>query len=359
MAGQTRRASPSIAQHLLDRPQAYAFVQVVRLLKLITGQTSGQALQDFLAHTLRVRPDLSLGFPGTDVCGLEVLDNGDRKQYRITASFLGLYGSSSPLPSFYTEELLDEARDDFSGLRDFLDILNNPFFIKLYRAWARNRLAVRIVEEEDPEALERAYCLIGLGHTSLREQCTESYKILRYTGLHTQYPRSALGLQTMLTDRLGGIAVQITQCVPQKLSVPADQRLRLGQNCNTLGEETTLGSEVMDCMGKFRLNIGPLDAADFQRLLPGSALHAALIEHIAMFQVQPLDYDLSLTVHPEERPPATLGSEAWSRLGLDTWLIAGSWNQPGTVSFACKAGYHKGAAAKPSLSAELNPGESL
>ncbi|MFW6105731.1 MAG: type VI secretion system baseplate subunit TssG [Desulfovermiculus sp.] len=347
MPGQTRRTPPSVVQHLLDKPQDFAFVQVVRLLKLVTGQTSGQALQDFLARILRIRPHLSLGFPGSDIRGLEAEDAEDQTRYRITATFLGLYGSSSPLPSFYTEELLDEAREDFSGLRDFLDILNNPFFIQLYKTWTRSRQAVRIVEEQDPEALERLYCLVGLGHSSLHKHLGETYKTLRYTGLYTQYPRSALGLQTLLADRLGQLPVTITQCVPQKLPVPHDQRLRLGHTANSLGEDTVLGSQLIDSMGKFRLDIGPLKAREFQALLPGTELYSAILEHVSLYQVQPLDYDLNLTVDPEDRPTTTLGGRAWSRLGLDTWLFAQPWTEPGTVTFARHAAATAACARQP------------
>ncbi len=36
----------------------------------------------------------------------------------------------------------------------FTNIFNNNFFIKLYRAWSRNRLAVRMVEEQDEATAE-------------------------------------------------------------------------------------------------------------------------------------------------------------------------------------------------------------
>lgn len=334
MAAQARRTPPPVAQDLLERPQAYSFIQVVRLLKLASGQTGGEELRDFLAETLRVRPHLSLGFPGTDVTGIRTEEAGDRTRYRVSASFLGLYGASSPLPTHYTEELLEEAREDHSGLRDFLDIFNNTFFIKLYRAWSRNRLAVRMVEEQDEATLERAFCLIGLGHKSLRDRFTETYRALRYAGLYTQYPRSALGLKTVLADRLGGVPVQVEQCLPQRLPVPEDQRLRLGRSGNTLGEEAVLGSQTVDHMGKFGIKVGPLDAETFQALLPDAGLHASLEEHVRLFQVQPLSYDLTLTVEKDQYDPATLGGARWSKLGQDTWLFAGERDAPGSVTFA-------------------------
>ncbi|MGM0423827.1 MAG: type VI secretion system baseplate subunit TssG [Thermodesulfobacteriota bacterium] len=333
MAAQARRSPASVERDFLQRPQAYSFIQAIRLLKLRSGQTSGKKLQEFFADTLRVRPELSLGFPGSDVCELKKEEVAKADRYQITVSFMGLYGSSSPLPTFYTEELLAEAREDLSGLRDFLDIFNNNFFIKLYKTWARHRLAVRIVEEEDQEALERAFCLIGLGHESLREQFEETYQALRYAGLYTQHPRSALGLQTLLSDRLGGIPVQIKQCQPQKLSVPEDQLLCLGQQGHALGEDTVLGCQIVEHMNKIGIEVGPLDAEQFQSLMPGSSLHKAIEEHVSLFCIQTLAYDLTLLIGRGEKQTTTLGAGRWSSLGWQTWLFSGPSQAPGAVTF--------------------------
>jgi type VI secretion system protein ImpH len=345
MAGKARRKTAPVSEQLFENPRAYSFVQVLRLLKLMTGQTSGKALQEFYDETLRVRAHLSLGFPGTDVSDLEREDADGKPRYRITATFMGLYGASSPLPTFYTEDLLDEAREDKSGLRDFLDIFNNDFFIKLYRAWARNRLAVRIAEEKDESSMERAFCLIGMGHSPIRERFSEAYRALRYTGLYTQYPRSALGLKTILSDRLNGAPVRVDQCLPEKVSVPEDQRLLLGLSGNVLGEETVLGSETADRMGKIGITVGPLEADEFQGLLPGSPLHSALKEHVELYQMQPFPYDLTLIVKEREYSAVSLGGDRWSRLGHDTWLYSGDVDSPGTVTFA--GSRHRGCHAAP------------
>ena len=336
MAAQTRKSPVAVKDAFLQRPQAFSFIQAVRLLKQISNETSGKALETFFQETIRVRPELSLGFPSSDVCGLEQEQDGSRTRYRLTASFLGLYGASSPLPTFYTEDLFEEAREDHSGLRDFLDIFNNPFFIKLYKAWGRHRLAVRIVEEKDEEALERLFCLIGLGHESLRNRFSESYQALRYAGLYSQHPRSALGLQTVLADRLGNIPVDIDQCLPQTLLVPQDQRTLLGQQASALGDDTVLGSEIQDSMNKIGIRIGPLNADEFQRLLPGTKDYQSLEEHIQLFCTHHLTYDVSLTIQAGEYRTAVLGNGQWSKLGQDTWLLNGPSNDPGTVSFGQK-----------------------
>jgi hypothetical protein len=60
--------------------------------------------KDFVDN-VRVRPRLGLGFPLRDIEGIEQDEDG---RYRIEANFFGLYGVTSPLPTFYTEDLIDE-----------------------------------------------------------------------------------------------------------------------------------------------------------------------------------------------------------------------------------------------------------
>jgi len=55
-----------------------------------------------------------------DLCPMEIGGLGeverDGHRFLITATFLGLYGVSSPLPTFYTEDLMDEASQDIANL---------------------------------------------------------------------------------------------------------------------------------------------------------------------------------------------------------------------------------------------------
>ncbi len=54
---------------------------------------------------VRIRPHLGLGFPQRDINHIERDASG---RYRIEANFFGLYGVTSPLPTFYTEDLIEE-----------------------------------------------------------------------------------------------------------------------------------------------------------------------------------------------------------------------------------------------------------
>ncbi|MFO8111269.1 MAG: type VI secretion system baseplate subunit TssG [Desulfosalsimonadaceae bacterium] len=67
---------------------------------------------------------MSLAFPPADIDRIQEMDLQEHSGYEITANFLGLYGISSPLPTFYTEELMHEAAEDESVCRDFIDVIN-------------------------------------------------------------------------------------------------------------------------------------------------------------------------------------------------------------------------------------------
>ena len=188
----------------------------------------------------------------------------------MTATFLGLYGHASPLPTFYTEDLLEDETSDEPATRDFLDIFNHRLFALFFRCCMKYRLFFQVLEEKNAGDLERLFCLLGLGEPGLREEIPHAYSLSRYIGIVTQYPHSAWGLETMLQDAFRGVPVGVIQCFRRRVRIPPDQRLRLGQAGSRLGIDSVLGEEIEDRTGKIRLRVGPVDLATFQGLLPGS-----------------------------------------------------------------------------------------
>jgi type VI secretion system protein ImpH len=339
--GKANPAKPfSVLQDLLDNPRGYSFPQGVRLLRHAHGTRGIDGAKTFLREQLRVRPYLSLGFPPTDLVEVKELqgDEGqdderlearpplfsrdEQRRFQITATFLGLYGPSSPLPTFYTEELLDELSEDKSVTRDFLDILNHIFFMLFALADVHYNISHQICEELNEDVLLRLYSLVGLGSSEImRGAIRNPGALLRATGLLTQFPRSAAGLRGLLADRIGA-PVHVHQCEPRVAVIPEDQRCRLGQDANILGSSTWIGSQVEDAMGKIRIVAGPMDADTFARTLPGEPDHDELLMLIRFYCTQPVEFDLEFFLLPEEARPGRLGDQRWSRLGCDVWLAS-------------------------------------
>lgn len=315
----TRRQVPALIRQLLERPQEFTFLQAVRLLDSLAAASGEQQRHARPGPGLRFRPKLSLDFPPTDLDRIEQDEKTDDR-YRITVNFLGLYGTSSPLPAFYTEELFDDESEEIGTTREFLDIINNALYRLFFTTSTRYHLPYKAVEERDRAILDRLYALSGFASPSLRRSLPEAASLLRHTGIFTQQPRSAGNLRCLVADTIGSGNVEIEQCRASRLAIPDDQRCRLGTSGNRLGSEAHLGGSVRSRSSSFRIMIGPLEGRAYRNLLPGTPLAALLAERVGLFIDQPLTWDVELRVASTALKGIRLGSSAWNRPGMDAWL---------------------------------------
>lgn len=323
MAGQAGESSFNLKADLLKRGHSFSFFQVMRLLRLLVQEAERSPKEETYAlENVKIRPELSLAFPAADVAKIEEI-SGAKPHFRVMVTFLGLYGSSSPLPIFYTEDLIDEAVEDRSATRDFIDIIHHRLYPLLFQCFTKYRQFLRVVEEESPQDLEKLFCLLGLGEKELRENLPDAYSFLRYIGLFTQFPRSSAGLQAMAGDALEGAPVEVISCLKRKVKIPPEQRMYLGISGNSLGEDSFLGEEIEDRMGKIALQIGPLRREQFHSLFPGNAKHQRLAVLTRLYLTDPIECDLRLILAEREAETVCLGIPRWSRLGWDTWVFSG------------------------------------
>ncbi len=323
MADTTGLASPPLINDLLSQGHQFSFPQIMRIARQQLGAGGAGELPEIpWQERIRVRPDLSLAFPAADVARVERCGT-DKTDLLITTTFLGLYGSSSPLPTHYTEDLMDEASADSSVSRDFLDILHQRLYQLYFQCWSKYRLFVRIAEEQNPRDRERLFCLIGLGEKELRDSLPDAWSLVRYAGLFSQFPRSAEGLQTLLRDALGVRKLEVEQCILRRVPIPADQQMRMGLSGMSLGTSTVLGSEMPDRMGKFRIHIGPLSKKEFDTFLPGTPRHDKLAILIRLYILDPFDFDLQIILAARQAEPIRLGAPDGAKLGWNSWCFSG------------------------------------
>jgi len=323
MAGTDGRASAYLKQHLLKHGFEYSFFQVIRLLRRLDEQADFDLTVSETARGLRIRPHLSLAFPAADVEAVSERETEENSTYEVIANFLGLYGPSSPLPTFYTEDLMAEASEDESAARDFVDTLNHRLYLLFFESLQKYRPFYHIVEGERAYYINRLFCLEGFGDQEQLADIPDADELLRYIGLFSQRPRSAAGLKTLLGDALG-YPIDIASCVRRKARIPEDQLLRLGISGGVLGRDCLLGRELDDRMGKFRIEVGPLSAEAYRSFFPGSGSYNKLVLLTELYVQDPLEYEVEVYMKKRQARTACLGGSRWSRLGMDTWLYAGS-----------------------------------
>ena len=77
-------------------------------------------------------------------------------------------------------------------------------------------------------------------------------------------------------------------------SIVRHQRCLLGRQHTTLGSDACIGKEVQDRNGKFNIELGPLDAAQFSDMMIGGDTIAWIKNLLKLFLVQPLEYSVTL-----------------------------------------------------------------
>ena len=324
MAGQAGLSTFDIETGLLETGRRFSFIQVMRLMRLLGHvPESVKDPRTFArqAQSLRISPQNNLSFPASDVMSIQRA-KGESSGFLVNAGFLGLYGPASPLPTFYTEDLIQQEADEESAVRDFLDIFNHRIFTLFFRCLMKYRLFFRVCEEHNPEILNKLYCLIGLGELRHRRDMPYAYSMIRYSGILSQHPRSARGLETMLGDAFNYTSVKVVQCVGRHVKIPLSQRLLLGKTGSRLGIDRVIGEQIRDHTGKFRLRLGPVNFTLFQKLLPGSEENKRLSLLTRFYLLDPLEYDLELILQEGEASCVRLGAETASRLGMDTWIFS-------------------------------------
>lgn len=324
MAGEERSADSPLINELLRNPRQFSFFQAVRLLE---GQAPDGAPVGNSGpvdrETVRFRSNASLGFPVADLETIERLPaNGDNwPKFRLTVNFAGLYGPVSPLPAFYTEEIV-AGNDRESNRRDFFDLFHHRYGSLLYRSWEKYRYYLSYRPGGTDDFSQRLFGLAGLDGETLgngpllerRERLLSSLGLLMLQG------RSAATVERLIAHFFDGLPVRIRQFIERDAAIMPEQLARLGlANCR-LGVDCTIGARVRDLGGKFRLAIGPLGPAAFRRFLPDGEGHRWLSRLVPYLIKDPLDCDLELTLTAEEIPDLELAADNPCRLGWSSWL---------------------------------------
>jgi type VI secretion system protein ImpH len=322
MGSETRISNPGLMQALQEKSYSFSFFQAVQLLQRYAGGARIGSEGPAAEEALRLRPTGSMSFPAADIQAIEIEKNAasPRLRYRITTSFLGLYSSDSPLPTFYTEDLIWK-EDNQEAVRNFIDIFHHRALSLLYRAWEKYRYPAQFRREGKDAFSRRIFSLIGLGTSPLISSTgIPSIRLMRYAGLITQKPHSAAALTGILKDYFALPRVEIDQCVERWTPIDPSQQNRLGTRNCALGRDLSIGERVRDHGSKFRIVLGPLGLRDFMRFTPDSQDYAVMVNITRYYVTDRLDFDIRVKLRAEETPPLCLSSKAPQRLGWTSCL---------------------------------------
>ncbi|WP_164738456.1 type VI secretion system baseplate subunit TssG [Aquabacter cavernae] len=291
--------------------ETWAFFSLVeRLAALFPDIAEIGGTGDPNLEHIRFKANPSLGYPARDVQSLDWQAQAERLD--IYVNFLGLFGPSSPLPPFYTEEVIRDL-DTGGGFAAFLDFFNHRLVSLLVRIHKHQRHFLRYRAGAGDPISRAVGALMGLLPTGGEE---DRVALMPYAGLLSCYSLSASIIGTVIAH-CTGLPARIEEFVPRTVLIPEHRQSRLGERAPELGVDFIVGSQVRDTLGKFRVVLGPLDQASFLRALPDQPLFTQVVELVELALRDPLAFDIRLELEPGAAPAFVLGE---GRLGWNTWL---------------------------------------
>jgi len=316
----------------VDEARSYSMFELVHAIERVhrsgprvghTGPPSGEHV--------RLRPEASFWFESAQVSALDPLEE-EPPRYLLTATGFGLYGTSSPLPLFYTQKVLPEqsgvpaAEQPKNAVRDFLDIINHRLLSLRYRAWLKYRLDSSYDARSDQSPLpEYLFALLGLESEALRNHVNVSAtRLMSVSGLFYRTPHSADSLSRVL-ETFFVVHVEIQQCLGHWAEVKPEQQPGLGSSLCRLGTTSVIGARVY-LRDRFRVVLGPMSFDRFIQFLPGRPQARQLEEITSLFAPDGLEHDVKLLLDASETRACRLTSEEDvdnpMKLGWTTWLTA-------------------------------------
>ncbi len=314
-----------LVRRILGAPRDFEFFQLLHLIERI-DRTSAPlgGVGPARAEGVRLRPAVSLGFPVSDVEVADWREYPERGRLLITSTFLGLYGSDSPLAAHFTEALLPEREDD-ERVRDFLDIFHHRLLSLLFRVWVKYRYYAVFRGDGSDNISLVVRGLLGLGTAALDEFLRiHPVRLFRYAGLFSQRPRSAAGLIGLLRDHFEGVDFDVEQCVGRWLRIEPGDRNAFGVKKCTLGRDLLLGERIFDRSGKFRVKVGPVGLERYFEFLPPGKAAGELRSLVEFYCGDPLEFDIQVTLRGEQVPDTPVGERGLlGRLSWTSWLKSG------------------------------------
>jgi type VI secretion system protein ImpH len=287
-----------LSELLVNQGHRFSFFQALSLLEEFCA-SQGLAADPLSNGRVRLEADSSLAFPPSDIASIR----DDDGVLRFFLSFMGLIGSSSPLPVYFAE-YAETKPETAVPLRDFLAMFNHRLYVLFYRAWKKYRFLRSFSQSMDDPFTRRVASLAGIVCQGPLD--AQRARLMAYAGLLAGRSRGSAGLCAMVSDWFGGIPVSLINWMPRW--APLRQIRMLGRDA-VLGVNALAGTHMLDCAGKFRLVLGPLPRDTYKTFLPGSQNIRQLRELITAYIADPLEFDIEVQLQVTELVPVVLGAD--------------------------------------------------
>jgi type VI secretion system protein ImpH len=263
------RLSPRLEAEL-NRINFYRFCQ------LLEKQNPGKPLMGSTSHpsddAVQFAPHPGMGFPVSELKGVEYDEDDNSKPPVIRTTFMGMYGVDSPLPTAYLDDIT-QRREGHEALQGFLDIFSHRILTQFYRIWRKYSYPATFEPGGTDSISQSLLGLVGLGIPGTAKNiATPVSRFLSLLGVLQQPGKTQEGMQALVSLLAPGTQVRVSPyCLrPIEVSKPLGF---FGDDDFLLDGNTPLGDEAMDANSQLLVALSTDDEREAQGWKPDGLLY--------------------------------------------------------------------------------------
>jgi type VI secretion system protein ImpH len=230
---------------------------------------------------VRFRPDPGMGFPASELKGLEWPSQNSALPATVRTRVLGLYGVDSPLPPRYLDDIA-QRREGHEALEAFLDVFNHRIFTQYYRIWRKYSYPASFASGGVDATSQCLFGLIGLGIPGTAKRVdTPLSRFLALLGIMRLPTRNAEGITALVRVLAARTQATTAPHWPLNITLAAPASLSAARPVS-LSQGTPLGRVGWDVNSELLLTLFTADHDEARNWLPGGTLRRDLL---VLFQV--------------------------------------------------------------------------
>ncbi|XTZ36959.1 type VI secretion system baseplate subunit TssG [Salmonella enterica] len=291
---------------------------------------------------VRFRPWPGMGFPVSELRGVEIDDDHPQCPPTVRTTFLGMYGVDSPLPGSYLDDIA-QRRDGHEAVSAFLDIFSHRLTTQYYRIWRKYAYPVTFEAGGQDATSQCLLGLVGLGIPGTSEKVTAPVsRFLALLGTMRLPTRNAEGIRALVNLLAPDTRAVITEPDPVKVHIDDQSGLGSGHRIR-LSQRATLGKSGKEACSRVLVTLMTENPLEAEGWLPDGHLHTDFLVLMRVYLGYRSDARLSLIVPVRFLPEPRLGKGRRIQLGR-TGLLGlkegklSSGRKSLTISLGCYEG---------------------
>ncbi|WP_299999029.1 type VI secretion system baseplate subunit TssG [uncultured Cedecea sp.] len=251
-------------------------INFYRLCQLLEKRNPDKPLIGATSHPaddpVRFAPHPGMGFPASELKGVEYDENDNSKPPVIRTTFMGLYGVDSPLPTAYLDDI-SQRREGHEALQGFLDIFSHRILTQFYRIWRKYSFPATFDAGGNDEISQSLLGLVGLGIPGIANHIdTPVSRFLALLGVLHLPGKTQEGMQALVTLLAPETTVRVSPYCLRPVTVSHPLGF-YGDEDFLLDGNTPLGDEAMDANSQLLIALTTDNPQEAQGWKPNGLLY--------------------------------------------------------------------------------------